>query len=293
MKRPIALVSLLILAAPLLIGQGRIGPRIHPPELRARGIPEGTVRPKVFVLDGDDVVPQIANGELGGGQIFFTEFNIQNITNAPAEFIVDYVGPNGDPLPLPELVNEDPEETEEFIGFEGSVPAKGVRFATTWPFGAEVRLGYAVVTSIPPGAVVVSALYNNLVPGSRLFQAGIPMTTRNHNRLFSVFTNRFGQRSSLALVSLSEQLVTVNARDSDGLTRCSFNRMMVAGEHFPFLVQNELPCTIEALKGGSGLAPEGTLEVFGPDASLAAVGFVAQDEGLGAFTTIQVAGEVP
>lgn len=250
------------------------------------------MHPKVFVLDGDDVIPQIANGELGGGQIFFTEFTIQNITDAPAEYIVDYFGPNGDPMLLPELVSANPEQTEEFIGFEGVIPAKGTRFYVTWPFGAEVRLGYAMVTSTPPGAVVVTALYNNLVPGSRLFQAGIPMTTRNHNRLFSFFTNSFGQRSSLALVSLTEQLVTVNARDFDGVTRCSFNRMMVAGEHFPFLVQNELPCTIDVLKG-SGVASEGSLEVFGSDASLAAVGFIAQDEGLGAFTTIQVAGEVP
>ncbi|MDA1312150.1 MAG: hypothetical protein O2968_02345 [Acidobacteria bacterium] len=293
MKRPITLVSLLILTAPFLFGQRRVGPTIHPPELTARGIPAGSVRPKVFVLNGDDVIPQIANGELGGGQIFFTEFSIQNITDSPADFTLDYFGPNGDPLALPALVDVNPDVTEDFIGVADTVPANGVRFSTTWPFGADVRLGYAVVTSNPPGAVVVTALYNNLVPGSPLFQASIPMTTRNHDRLFSVYNNRFGQRSSLALVSLTEQLVTVNARDTNGITRCSFNRMMGAGDHFPFLVQNELPCTIEALKGGSGLSPEGTIEVVGPEGSLAAVGFVAQDEGIGAFTTIQVAGQVP
>jgi hypothetical protein len=248
----------------------------------------------VFVSADDDVVPQVANGELDGGQIFFMEFTIQSVSDASADYIVDYIGPDGDALLLPELVNTDPEETEEFIGFEGSVPANGVRFWTTWPFGADVRVGYARVTANPPGAVVVTALYNNLVPGSPLFQASIPMTTRSHNRLFSVFTNRFGQRSSLALVSLTPQTVTVNARDIDGNIACMFTRAMGAGEHFPFLVLNELPCTVEVLtKGGGPPADEGTLEVIGPDASLAAVAFVAQDEGVGAFTTIQVAGPTP
>ena len=147
-----------------------------------------------------------------------------------------------------------------------------------------MRVGYARVTSDPPGAVVVTALFNNLVPGSRLFQAAIPMTTRNHNRLYEVYNNRFGQRTSLALVSLTAQTVTVNARDTNGVIQCLFDRPMGPGEHFPFLVQNELACTVDN---------EGTLEVIGPDATLAAVGFTAQDEGLGAFTTLQVAGPTP
>ena len=294
MKR-VTLVSIcMLLWASSLFGQRPAGPRIHRPELRAKGIPASRAPAKVFVSPDDDVLPQIANGELDGGQIFFMEFTVQNVTDASAEYIVDYIGANGDALLLPELVNTDPEETEEFIGFEGLVPANGVRFWTTWPFGADVRVGYARVTSNPPGAVVVTALYNNLVPGSLLFQASIPMTTRSHNRLFSVFTNRFGQRSSLALVSLTQQTVTVNARDIDGNIACMFTRAMGAGEHFPFLVLDELPCTAEVLSKGGGLpADEGTLEVVGPDASLAAVAFIAQDEGIGAFTTIQVAGPTP
>ena len=293
MKRLAFAACCMALSTSWLFGQGPAGPRIHPPELTAKGIPVGGSPSKVFVLAGDDVVPQIANGELGGGQIFFTDFTIQNITDAPADFIVDFFRADGTPMALPQLVSQNPDTTEDFIGLEDTIPAKGVRFSSTWPFGADVRIGYARVTSDPPGAVVVTALFGNLVPGSRLFQASIPMTTRNHNRLFSDYSNLFGQRSSLAVVSLTAQTITVNARDSEGVIACSFTRPMAAGEHFPFLVQSSLPCTEAFAKGAIGEAPEGTLEVFGPDESLAAVAFTAQDEGLGAFTTIQVAGPTP
>lgn len=280
------LVALLSTAA--LWGQIPEGLPIYPPELTAQGKTPDMASPKVFPLAGDDLVPQIANGELNGGQIFFTSWRIQNITGEDAAVDIDYFDADGDPLPLPSLVNADTGETQNFIGIRATIPARGIRYAGTWPVGAPVQLGYARVTSDPPGAVVATALYNNLVPGVPLFQAAIPMTTRSHRRFFVPYGNLNGQRSSVAVVSLTAQTITINARNSNGVIECMSDRPMTAGSHFAFIVQNELPCTVEN---------EGVIEVAAPDPTLGGVGFTAQPAnkvaGAGAFTTLQVFGPTP
>jgi hypothetical protein len=154
--------------------------------------------------------------------------------------------------------------------------------------GALVQVGYARVISDPPGAVAVIALYNNSIPGVPLFQAGIPMTTRNHNRFFVPYDNLSGSRSAVAVVVLTAQTITVNARDSNGVIECMFDRPMGAGSHYPFIVQSDLPCTVDS---------EGVIEVIGPDPTLGGVAFTAQPAGetpgAGAFTTLQVFGPTP
>jgi len=242
--------------------------------------------PKVFTLAGDDLVPQIANGELGGGQIFFTEWRMQNITDQEAEVDISYFDSDGDPLSLPSLDNDG--QVRNYIGILTLVAGRGIQYGGTWPIGAPVQVGYARVISDPPGAVVVTALYNNLVPGVPLFQAAIPMTTRNHNRFFVPYGNLGGQRSSVAVVSLTAQTITVNARNPQGQIECTFSRAMTAGSHYPFIVQSELPCAVEN---------EGVIEIAGPEPTLGGVGFTAQpadgNPGTGAFTTLQVAGPTP
>ena len=285
MKKTILTLSLLSTAT--LLGQVERAIPTHPPELTAQGKTADMASAKVFPLAGDDLIPQIANGELAGGQIFFTSFRIQNVTDQQASVDVDYFDADGDPMPLPSR-DTVTGEVNDFIGVTTLVPARGIRYASTWPIDAPVQLGYARVVSNPVGAVVVTALYNNEVPGVPLFQAGIPMTTRNHNRFFLPYGNIAGERSSVAIVSLTAQTVTVNARDPEGQVECTFTRAMSAGSHYPFIVQSELPCTAEN---------EGVIEVAGPDPTLGGVGFTAQPAdgvpGTGAFTTLQVFGPTP
>ena len=282
------LTTLLLLSAPLLWSQTSAGPTIYPPELTAKGKTADMASTKVFPLAGDDLLPQIANGELGGGQIFFTAFRIQNITGQAADVDISYLDGDGNPMPLQTLVNPETGATEDHIGIRDTIPANALRFATTWPSAAPIRPGYARVVSDPPGAIVVTALFNNLIPGVPLFQAGIPQTNRDHDHFFVPYGNRFDQRSSLAIVSLTAQTITVNARDTAGNIACMFTRAMGAGSHFPFLVQLELPCTEDS---------EGTIEVIGQAASMGAVAFTAQPAGetpgAGAFTTLQVFGPTP
>ena len=278
-------VMLFVLSTATLWGQVDTIMPTYPDAFTAQGKTADMASPKIFLLAGDDLVPQIANGELAGGQIFFTEWRIQNITDQEAEVDISYFDSDGDPLSLPSLAKG---SVNSFIGILDLVPARGIRYARTWPIGAPVQVGYARVISDPPGAVVVTALYNNLIPGVPLFQAAIPMTTRNHNRFFVPYGNVAGQRSSVAVVSLTAQTITVNARDPQGVIQCTFSRPMTAGSHYPFIVQSELPCTVES---------EGVIEIAGPDPTIGGVAFTAQpadgNPGTGAFTTLQVAGPTP
>ena len=77
--------------------------RRFPSAALAKRIPVGSpkARAKAFVRPGDDLVPQIANGELDGGHIFFTIFRIMNITDFPADVFISYFDANGDPLSGP------------------------------------------------------------------------------------------------------------------------------------------------------------------------------------------------
>ena len=81
--------ALFLLVPVVLAAQGPTAEsfRRFPAEALAKRIPVGSpnVRVKAFVRPGDDLVPQIANGELDGGHIFFMIFRIMNITDSPAD----------------------------------------------------------------------------------------------------------------------------------------------------------------------------------------------------------------
>ena len=254
-------------------------------EALARRTPVGSpkARVKAFVRPGDDLVPQIANGELEGGHIFYTIFRIMNITDSPADVAISYFDANGDPLPMPSLL-DDGVSIGDFVGIADTIPGRAIRFGDTWPFDEPMQAGYAIVESAPPDSVAVIATYNNLVPGSRLFQASVPQTTRLHDRLFVPFDNADEVRSSIALVSLTAQQVNIRARDFNGDVLCEQGRFFNAGEHFPFLTEAFLPCTLGA---------EGIVEVFGSDTTLGGVAFTADDLGVGAFVTLPAFGDFP
>ena len=259
--------------------------RKFPSEALAKRIPVGspTARAKAFVRLGDDLVPQIANGELDGGHIFFTIFRIINITDFPADVVISYFDANGDPMPMPSLL-DDGVSIGDFVGIADTIPGRAIRFGDTWPFDEPMQAGYAIVESDRLDSIAVIATYNNLVPGSRLFQASVPQTTRLHDRLFVPFDNADEVRSSIALVSLTAQQVDIVARDFNGDVLCEEARFFNAGEHFPFLTEDFLPCT-------AGF--EGLVEVFGSDTTLGGVAFTADDQGLGAFVTLPAFGDMP
>ena len=105
-----------------------------------------------------------------------------------------------------------------------------------------------------------------------------------HDRFFTFYGNAGGFVSSLALVAGLAQTVTIIAHQAGtGAELCRSTRFMSQGQHIAFLVGDELPCT----NGG-----EGMLEVVGQDLGLSGVGFLAADEGLGAFVTLPVWGEL-
>jgi len=236
---------------------------------------------KTFVLPGDEVLPQIANGELGGGQIFFTIFQAVNISGAPASFTVSFFDGDGDPMTLPILQDGTPINAN-MIG--DAIAPGGVRFARTVPAAAPVQIGYAVVNSVPEGAVAVVARFSNQVPGERLFQASIPLETRLHQSFFMPFINSEGFVGSIAVVSLVEQAVDFSVRSASGTELCSTTENFAAGQHKAFLLATLLPCSAET---NAVLAAEG--ESIG----LSAVGFTAADLGLGAFVTAPVYGPLP
>ena len=278
----------LFLMAPLVLAAQVPTPgsfRRFPAEALAKRIPAGSpkARPKAFIRPGDDLVPQIANGELDGGHIFFTIFRIMNITDFPADVVISYFDANGDPMALPSLL-DDGKGVGEFVGIADTVPGRAIRFGDTWPFDSPVQMGYAIVESDPPDSVAVIATYNNLVPGSRLFQASVPQTTSLHDRLFVPFDNVDDVRSSLALVSMTAQQVDIRARDFNGDVLCELTRFFNAFEHFPIGTQDLLSCTE---------AQEGVLEILGSDTSLGGVGFTADDVGQGAFVTLPAFGDFP
>ncbi|MDA1316052.1 MAG: hypothetical protein O2968_22240 [Acidobacteria bacterium] len=224
---------------------------------------------------------QIANGELGGGQIFFTLFQAVNISGGPASFTVSFFDGAGDPMTLP-IVQDGVTINANMIG--DAIAPGGVRFARTAPNEAAVQIGYAVVNSVPEGAVAVVAQFSNQVPGERLFQASIPVETRLHQKFFMPFINSGGFVGSIAVVSLVQQTVSFRVLSASGTELCSTTEDFEAGQHKAFLLANLLPCSADT---NAVLAAEG--ESIG----LSAVGFTAADMGQGAFVTAPVYGPLP
>ena len=267
----------------MLAGQPADSPQLpsFPPGTLAAALPHRPI-PKTFVLPGDEILPQIANGALAGGAFFFTVFEAVNVTVGPASFEVSFFTSAGAPMLLPVMQDGGTIETG-MIG--DAIAPGGVRFAVTVP-GAEgdVRIGYAVVTSTPENSVALVAKFSNQVPGERLFQASIPTESRLHDSFFVPYTNTNGFVASLAVVSLVEQTVTFRANAPSGTEVCNTTRPFTAGEHFPFLIRDLLACTA----GNNGV-----VEVEGEGIGLSGVGFSAADAGLGAFVTVPVYGAVP
>jgi hypothetical protein len=247
-----------------------------------RGIPVEDASSKRFILPGDTVVPQIANGTLEGGQFFFMIFEFMNITNGMASMELRFFDSNGDPMALP-IAQGKEKGTGSFIGVGGTfTPGQG-GVTVTSPVDAPVQIGYATLSSMPSESVAVLGIFNNQVPGSRMFQASVPMETRLHDKMFMPYLNTGGFVSSLAVVAGLAQNLTLIARDYLGVELCRTTKALALGEHYPFLIRDRLPCTVDR---------EGILEVQG-QFGLSGIGFFAADEGLGAFVTLPVYGVLP
>lgn len=244
---------------------------------------------KRIILPEDSLLPQIANAELAGGAIFFTLWQALNITDSTASFEILFFDGNGDPMTLP-LAN--PMNPTDFanpipsIGFMASLPPGASAGQFTIPLSAPLQVGYAVVTATPEDSVAVIGIFNNQIPGNRLFQASIPMGPVTHDRFFTFYSGGVGGFvSSLALVASVAQTVTIIARQElTGAELCRSTRPMTQGQHIAVIIREELPCT-------DGV--EGMLEVVGASGGLSGVAFVAADVGQGAFVTLPVWGQTP
>ena len=162
-----------------------------------------------------------------------------------------------------------------------TIAGGGIGFAVTLSSGP-VKIGYALVESIPENAVGVSSAFNQIVPGRPLFQSFVPLSTALHDRFFLPFLNAGGFTGSVAVVSLLAQDVTFSARSKNGIDLCNDSHSFGTGEHVAFVIHDRLPCT-------AGI--DGVLEVQGSSIGLAGFGITAQDDG--AFVTQPVYGEVP
>jgi hypothetical protein len=264
----------LLLAVPLTTtAQAPTGVPFQPTE-NMRLIPPDAATPKRIILPGDIVIPQIANGELAGGQVFFTIFEAMSLVGTEADFQILFFDGNGDPMSLPFAGGSG--QKGAAIGLAGTLQPRGGGAQITIAPGAPVQIGYASVQSTPQDSVAVTAIFNNQVPGERLFQASIPQDSALHDRMAVPYLNAGGLVTSFALVAAIAQTVDVVARAPDGSELCRTTQSMASGQHIALLTPTALPCTV----GG-----EGFLDFIGQDIGLSAVGFTAADQGLGAFTT--------
>lgn len=249
-----------------------------------RVIPAGyaTVLPQRGIVPtaGDRFIPQIANGTLAGGHFSFMLYSFINITDAPATFELRFYDSSGIALVVP-MFQEGGLIVDAF-GLGAMLPPRSSGVGASAPANVSPTSGYALLTSDPEGAIVVTGIFNNQVPGERLYQASVPLTTFFHKRFYLGFTNEAGFVSSLAVISVAAQTVTFIIRDGLGVESCRQSRFFQAFEHFPFLIGDFLTCALNT---------RALLEVEGDGiGGLSAVGFMAGDQGLGAFTTLPVWG---
>jgi len=229
-----------------------------------------------FVLPGDTIIPQIANG---GGSFFMT-FEFMGITYSAATVTLSFFDSAGVAMSVPYI--QDGVELTATTLIE-TVGPKGIEFARTKLDAANVQIGYARVSSAPENAVAVSASFNQVVAGRPLFRAFIPLDSVLHRSFFVPAINTGTQTASIAIVSLLEQDVAVVARNTNRVELCRVDPKFNAGQHMAFLVRDQLPCTagINAIIEVAAAVENG----------LAGFGLTAEDTG--AFSTQPVYGPLP
>ena len=278
-----AILCMLLKCTAIATAQSVQVPVQIPDRILVKGIPADYAKdlPErgLFPLPGDQIIPQIANGTLAGGHFSFTWYQVINITDAPAVFELMFFDSLGNPLAVP--IFQSVGAVGELVNLSDMIPARGGGADIASPAYAPATSGYAASTSIPEGAIVVTGIFGNQVPGEHAYQASVPLTTFLHKRFYLAFTNTGRFVTSLAVVFfLLSQNVSFVARDASGDELCRARRFFQANEYFPFIVRDFLPCTF----GTKGvLAVEGS--AF---AGLSGVGFIGADEGLGAFVTLPV-----
>ncbi len=272
-----AFASFLLLAAGLgaqtLSSEAVIEPllpdRKGPPPVRA------------FVSSGDRLIPQIATGG-DGRNGFFMIFEVFNISDQMVDVTVGFLDERAQlmMLPVQGLTGDQP-------GFRTTLKPGASVFARTLPTGA-TKIGYAIVGFTPEPAsselnlpVGINAIFNQVVPGRPVFQAGIPVSTGAHDRFFVPFLNTGGFTGTLAMVSVLAQRVTFIAHGVDGAELCRSTRLMGQLEHLAGVISQLLSCTANV---------NGSLEVRADLPGLSGIGFLAQDDG--AFVTQPVFGQL-
>ena len=120
------LISFVLLA-------GSLSAQVFAPGTHAAAL-TGPGTAKTFVLPGDQILPQVANAELDGGQQFFTLFQAVNVSGGPATFQVNLLDPMGDPMEMPIMQDGATVDTDTIAD---AIAPGGVRFAQTVPDGSD------------------------------------------------------------------------------------------------------------------------------------------------------------
>jgi hypothetical protein len=230
-----------------------------------------------FVLAGDIIIPQIANG----GNGFFMNFQMVNVTNTAATVTISFFGGDGMPMSIPYTQDG---STVTATTLTDTIAPRGIEFARTNVAAPTVQIGYARVQSSPENSIAVSTAFNQVVPGRPLFQSFVPLSTSLHNRFFVPFTNTGSSTSALAIVSLVAQTVTIRVRNNNGTELCGGMAEFPAGGHLATVIE-----TVQALACSANA--NGVIEVSAPAIGLSGFGITAEDSG--AFVTQPVYGEIP
>ena len=237
-----------------------------------------TPRRGIVIVPGDTILPQIANSGSPEGSGFLTYFQFVNVSKFTATLRIEFFDSSGNPMDIPIVDDPNTFSSRPARGFGGVLPAGSYGAQTTIPDGSPTAIGYAMVDMQPAESVAVNAAFMQFIPGRPLFMAGIPLSSILHKTAFMPYASDGGFTSSLALVSVLSQEVTLIARAPlTGGELCRTSIRFSSGQHRSFLLRDVLSCTSQG---------EGSLEIRGDPflpGGITGIGFMAHDEG--AFVT--------
>ena len=225
----------------------------------------------------NSIIPQVATG--GSFQDgFYTTFQLVNLSAEPISVSLSFFDSQGNAMVQPVSVDSGPPLL--LLKADLTMPAKSMRFVNLVPDGA-VRVGWAKADSSVPGQLAVYTTFNQVTPGRPLFQTGIPFENTGQRTFMAPSLDAGPFTSSMALVSLKEQNVTLVARTPAGVELCRKVLAFTANQHRAFLTKDQLPCSTNI---------DSVIEVIGEATGVTGLSLSAHDSG--AFVTQTVLGPV-
>ena len=228
-------------------------------------------RKEFGTIDSGSLIPHYASGS----NTFSTEFQIMNLEEAPVPFVMNIFDTNGDPQPL-DLRDTDGNLVSTGAVYAGIVPAGGIIRLVT-PFAMnENKQGFVEFNTPGIWELGIQAVITSFAGGQPQFRASIPGMGPFQNFVRMPFTEKGGLFSGVAIMSGSDQDVTVLARNNSGVELCRSVIHMGRDTQTAFLLRDQIPCT---------QGQEGVLEIFSERISLASIGLVF-DQQLRMWTSL-------